>query len=146
MLVEASSRARTAHITHQHRRQNNIVDSTELATPERPNSEARRTQRMTFLGGDVPLPAHQIGGLGSAVSPPSGVWAKPRRHGYLERFIRAAPDLDFADIKFISVKFSWGPSHTRPPVGVQSIAMSVSVCLSVRSLVSKITRPNFTKF
>ena len=35
---------------------------------------------------------------------------------------------------------------TLPTVGVQSVAISVSVCLSVRSHVSKTTCPNFTKF
>ena len=37
---------------------------------------------------------------------------KPRRSGDLERFIgsqlKAAPDVDFVDIKFLSLKFSWG--------------------------------------
>ena len=33
-----------------------------------------------------------------------------------------------------------------PLVGVRSIAINVSVCLSVRSHISKMKRPNFTKF
>jgi len=35
---------------------------------------------------------------------------------------------------------------TSLPGGLRGIAMSMSVCLSVRSHISKTTRPNFTKF
>ena len=35
---------------------------------------------------------------------------------------------------------------TQPPIRVRSIAMSMSVCLSVRSHISQTTCPNFTKF
>ena len=84
-------------------------------------------ERVGFLWGDVPLPgniASQAGELGELtaalprpVSSPSGVhMATPRRSDDLERSIglKAALGVDFADIKFLSVKFCGDPNHRRP--------------------------------
>jgi len=61
------------------------------------NGEARRAERDGVLGGDV---------LGSDASSFSAVtW----RLAY-----KAAPGPAFVDIKYIGVKFSWGPAHRRP--------------------------------
>jgi len=65
-------------------------------------------------------PRQQLGGLGSAVSSRSGIrgdapaiWRFTTRY----RLTKAAPGVDFADVKFISVKFSWGsaPEKTSQP-------------------------------
>ena len=81
------------------------------AEPEGPKSEARiRAQKRGVLGERM-FPSHQLG-----ISSPVGSRAKSRRPDNLERFLglQAAPGVDFADVTFISVKFSRGQSHIRP--------------------------------
>jgi len=72
--------------------------------PEGPKSEARKPRVWSSSKGDVPLPMHQLGGLGVLWAPQRG----PARSGGLTFYAyKAAPGVEFGDIKCISVKRYW---------------------------------------
>jgi len=78
-------------------------------------SEARKAESGRVLA-DGLFPSPSAKEWGSAVSSPSGVCGEAPatwRFKTFYRLIKAAPGVGFADIKFISMKFSWGPSHRR---------------------------------
>ena len=88
-----------------------------MARPVWPKSEAGSAERFGVPGQGM-FPFQQLGVWRRAVSSPVGYRAKPRRFGDSERFIglyKVASGVDFADVKFTSVKFSWAsePQKTR---------------------------------
>jgi len=84
--------------------------------PKGPKSEARKAERGWVLGSGC-SPPHQLRDLESAVSSPVGVRSKSSLTWQFRTFHMLTKPLlhgvNFAHIKFISVKFSWGPSHRR---------------------------------
>jgi len=101
------------HVLHRQQSVYNIVWSTEMARPEGWKSEAQRAQKGCWVLGEGMFPSRPATESGYHYKLPIGAWGKVRRPGDLERFIGlqaylAAPGVDFAGIKFVSVKFSWG--------------------------------------
>ena len=81
----------------------------------RPEERSLKGQEGWGSWGDVPLPANQRV-CGAAVSSPSGVWG----NGDLAiqnvvQAYKSAPGVNFADIKFISVKLSWASQSYKAP-------------------------------
>jgi len=80
-----------------------------MVSPEGPKSEAGRAEIGRVLG-EGKFPSSPARGTGERCKLPMGSGAKPERYGDL----KAAPGVDFADTKFISMKFSCGLSHRIP--------------------------------
>jgi len=83
----------------------------DLSTTEMARVEGRSSKGGVLVDGTFPL--HHLGGLGSvAVSSPGGVRKEGsviwRFRTFYRLTVKAAAGVDFADVKFLSVKFSLG--------------------------------------
>jgi len=97
-----------------------------------PNSKARGPEGVEFFGMGC-SPPHQLEGMGSAVSSPSGVRGEALATSRFRVFYRLTKPLLLSILLILNlfyVKFSWGLSHRRPYnhifVGIR--APKVGIC------------------